>query len=238
MSYCKNDWVYFPDSDELVTWDLDIIEKLLPHYDQLSCRYVSSRDENGEPIFEFDTVKLFKRSMHKWIGRVHETPAPMVKVRTVGVPSMRMDHYHVHRVVDPKLDSRKMAAMEFAVISDYDVRTMNYLAREYYYNKEYRNSIYMYDEYLKRAWWEPEVVESFIRKSLAHWQLQEGDESRKCCLEAVTRNPQNVEALYLMSIYYNEPWSSRWRKLARSAENDDVLFKYSYKLVDKLYGPA
>jgi glycosyltransferase involved in cell wall biosynthesis len=238
MSYCKHDWVFFPDSDEIITWDLSILEKLLPHYDQLGCKYIAARDSEGEQVFGFETVKLFKKSMHKWIGRVHETPAPLVKVRTTYVPSMILNHYHANRVVDPKLASRNLAAMEFAVIQDYDVRTMNYLAREYYYLKEYKHSIDMYKEYLKRAWWEPEIVEGYIKMSLNHWQLQEGNEARACCLEAIKRNPQNVEALYLMSVYYDEPWSSRWRGLAKTATNEDVLFKYCYKLADSLYGPA
>jgi tetratricopeptide (TPR) repeat protein len=126
--------------------------------------------------------------------------------------------------------------MEYAVISDYDNRTMNYLAREYYYNREYDKAISMYNEYLKRAYWEPEIVETYIRLSICHWQKQEGDKSREYALEALKRNPGNVETLYLLSVYFSEPWSSRWRKLAAAADNDDVLFKFSYKLMEKMYG--
>jgi glycosyltransferase involved in cell wall biosynthesis len=238
MSYCKHDWVFFPDSDELVTWDLSILEKLLPLYDQIGCNYVGARDDKGNPVFGFETTKLFKKSLHKWIGRVHETPAPLTKSRSCYVPSMKIDHYHVHRIVAPDKASRNLASMEFAVISDYDVRTMNYLAREYYYNKEYKKALAMYTEYLKRAWWEPEITEAYLKMSQCHWQLQEGNDARETLLEAIKRNPQNVEALYLASIYYNEPWASRWRKSAMTADNEDVLFKYTYKLMDKLYGQS
>lgn len=236
MSHCKNDWVFFPDSDEIVTWDLDVIEKLLPLYDQLSGHYVAFRDEDGNDVYGFETIKIFKRSMHKWIGRVHETPAPTMKVRTGYVNGMILNHYHADRIVDPNRKSRNIAAMEFAVICDYDNRTMNYLAREYFYNKEYEHAISMYHEYLKRAFWEPEITETYIRLALCYWQVQDGDNSRKYCLEAIKCNPQNVEALYLMSVFYNEPWASRWKKLAKVADNDEVLFKSSYELMKKVYG--
>jgi tetratricopeptide (TPR) repeat protein len=236
MGHCKNDWVFFPDSDEIVTWDLDVVNKLLPLYDQLGCHYTASRDENGKDIFGFETVKLFKRSMHKWAGRVHETPVPLSKVRYGYVNGMVINHYHVHRIVEPSKASRNLASMEYAVICDYDVRTMNYLAREYYYNKEYKQAIDLYTEYLKRATWELEIVETYIKLSLCYWQLQEGDKARKHCLEAIRNNPQNAEALYLMGVYHNEPWKSRWIKSAKFADNDEVLFKSSFQLLENLYG--
>jgi glycosyltransferase involved in cell wall biosynthesis len=236
MSYCKNDWIFFPDSDEIVTWDLKIIQKLLPLYDQIGCNYIASRDENGKSVFGFITHKLFKRSMHQWVGRVHETPAPIANVRTGICNAMKMDHYHVHRIVESNKASRNLQAMEYAVISDYDARTMLYVARELLYAHEYRNSITMYEEYLKLAFWEPEIVEAHLKIAMCYWQLGEGSKSREHCFEALRNNPQNTETLFMMGIYYNEPWSHKWKELAEKSTNEDALFKSEYKLLKQLYG--
>jgi glycosyltransferase involved in cell wall biosynthesis len=236
MSYCKNDWVFFPDSDEIVTWDLKVVNKLLPLYDQIGCNYFSSWDENGKPVFGFITHKLFKKSMHTWVGRVHETPAPIAKVRSGFCTEMKMDHHHIHRIVPPDKASRNLQAMEYAVVSDYDDRTMIYLARELLYTHEYQNAIHMYNEYLKLAFWEPEIVEAHLKLAMCYWQIGEGSKSREHCLEALRNNPQNTEALYMMGVYYNEPWSHKWKELAKSASNEDALFKSEYKLLNQLYG--
>jgi len=223
MSYCKNDWVFFPDSDEIVTWDLPEIEKLLPDYDHINCNCISSRDDKGNSTYDFDICKLFRKSNHRWQGRVHEVITGGVKIYRTD--KMVINHYHVHREVDPKKASRNIAAMEYAVIKDYDARTTHYLGREYWYNKEYDHAIKMYLDYLKVAKWEPEIVEAHIKLSRCYWEIGQGSKSREHCLEAVRNNPMCKEALFLMGVYYSEPWAGKWKELSKYATNEDVLFR-------------
>jgi len=225
MTYCKNDWVFFPDSDEIVTWELEEIKKLLPLYDQIKCNYISSRDDKGNSTYDFDIVKLFKKSVHTWKGRVHEVITPSGATKFGYTDKMKIDHYHTERVVDPTRNSRKLASMEYAVIKDYDARTTHYLAREYYYNGEYDHAITLYKAYLKVAKWLPEIVETHIKMSRCYWHLNEGTKSREHCLEAIRQNPMCKEALQLMGIYYDNPWGRKWVELAKSCTNEDSLFR-------------
>lgn len=225
LSYAKNDWVFFPDSDEIVTWDLKHIKSILPNFDQISCNYIQSRDDSGKPTNQFDICKLFRKSRITWKGRVHEVATPMKGNRLAHTHNMKIDHYHTHRIVDPKQASRGQVSMEYAVLKDNDTRTKCYLAREYMYNKKNDKAIKMYLEYLREATWLPEIVEAHIQISRCYWLLNEGSKAREHCLEAVRNNPQCKEALYLMSVYYNEPWATKWRNLSKSCTNEDSLFK-------------
>ena len=225
MTYAKNDWVFFPDSDEIVTWDLKEIEKLLPNYDQIKCDYIQDRDEKGNSIYDFEVCKLFRKRKVRWIGRVHEVVHNLGGNRFATADKMKIDHYHTHRIVDPKKASRGQISMEYAVIKDYDARTTHYLAREYFYNKEYDKAIKLYLDYLKVATWEPEIVEAHIKLSRCYWEIGQGEKSREHCLEAIRNNPQCKEALFLMSVYYNEPWAHKWKKLSKACTNEDSLFR-------------
>lgn len=225
MQYCKHDWVLFPDSDEIANLDTVELANLIPDYDQIKCNYISSRDDKGNSTYDFDVTKLFKRSMHKWIGRVHEVIIPTAPVKVGYSKNSVINHYHADRIVSPQLNSRRLASMEYAVIKDYDARTTHYCAREYYYNREWDHAITMYLAYLKVARWLPEIVETHIKLSRCYWELQQGTKAREHCLEAIRQNPQCKEALFLMSVYYNEPWASKWKELSKACTNEDALFR-------------
>jgi glycosyltransferase involved in cell wall biosynthesis len=225
MNYCKNDWVFFPDSDEIVTWDLEKVKLLLHDYDQIKCKYIHSRDSDGKSSYDFDVCKLFRKSNNRWVGRLHEVVQANGAKRFGYTDKMRIDHYQAQRVVDPKRDCKKLGAMEYAVIRDFDARTTHYLAREYFYNSQYEHAIQMYHEYLKVAKWLPEIVESHIKLSRCYWQIGEGGKSREHCLEAIRNNPQCKEAMQLMGVYYNDPWARKWRELSKHCTNEDSLFR-------------
>ncbi len=51
-----------------------------------------------------------------------------------------------------------------------------------------------------------------------------GSDARSTCLQAINLNPDFKEALEFMSEIHHEPWKSKWKKIADSSENTDVLF--------------
>ena len=114
--------------------------------------------------------------------------------------------------------------MEFAFIRNQDLRTLFYLAREYWYDKRYDDSIRLFDEYLKSAWWQPEITEAHYFKALCYWNSDRGDQARKACYEAVHLNPDFKRALLLLSEMHYKPWKSKWKYIADNATNKDVLF--------------
>lgn len=218
MSYCKNDWVFFPDSDEIVTWDLPEVEKLLFANDQIEYKFVNSHG----PEVSFTHSKLFRKSRNKWVGDVHEVIVPrmMGAYNKVFTDKIRLDHYKANR----PYRNGFLPRMEFDFIKNGSARTLFYLAREYYYHERYKEAVQIFDEYLKYATWQPEIAEAYYFKAQCLWQLQRGDEARKTCYEAVHLNPDFKRALLLISEMHHEPWKSKWKFIAENATNKDVLF--------------
>lgn len=222
MTYCKNDWVFFPDSDEFVEWDLPEVEKLLRDSDQIEYKFVSSHNNDGTPATWFNHSKLFRKSRNKWVGSVHEVITPTmrgVNIKTY-TDKIVLHHYQANRPYRTSFLPR----MEYHYIKNLDTRTLFYLAREYFYHKRYDDAINTFDKYLNVAWWQPEITEAHYYKALCYWDSNRGDQARVECFEAIHLNPDFKRALSLISEMHYEPWKSKWKYIANNATNKDVLF--------------
>jgi len=219
VSHAKNDWVFHPDADEFVTWDFPEIQKMLPLCDQIECMLVQSRNPDGTPLAHNNIIKLFRKSKSRWKGLTH-TVVTGNNVKRIYTDKMKIDHHQ-----KPKNRSNTLPFLEYSTLKFNDPRSLFYLAREYFNYGEFKKAIKLYKQYLKVGWWEPEIVDAHIKLSKCYWKTMQGDKSRKHCLEAIRNNPQCKEALSLMSVYYNEPWASKWKELSEHCTNQDVLFK-------------
>ena len=215
MSYAKNDWVFFPDSDEIVEWNLPEVEKLLRDHDMIEYEFYNS------PTTHFTHCKLFRKSRCKWSGTIHEVVVPTMK----GTMKVYTEHIKLHHdKADRPYRTKFLSRMEFDYIRTNSIRTLFYLGREYYYNKRYKDALMCFDMYLHKAWWQPEIVEAHYFKAQCYWNTDRGDEARGECYEAVHLNPDFKRALILLSEMHYEPWKSKWKRIADNATNQDVLF--------------
>jgi tetratricopeptide (TPR) repeat protein len=133
---------------------------------------------------------------------------------------MRVDHYqkpgHTQGYVLPIL--------EYCIVEEDSPRHRFYLGREYYYHGEYEHALTLLHLYLRDATWQPEIQKARVYEAQAYWHSGEGGKAREACLQAVLLNPDDSEALRLMSELYFEPWKSKWARIAGNATNQDVLF--------------
>lgn len=207
-----NDWVFSPTLDEIVIWDLEEVKKLLPFHDQIYCDFIHS------PTTHFEICKLFRKSKCRWVGRVHEVVVGSTE-RFV-TDKMKIEH---HQVPKP-YRSDYLPMMEYAFLKDGDARTEFYLAREYYYHKEYEKAIQFYLNYLTRATWMPEIAEAYLQIARSYWFMNKGEEARKYCMLAIQVNPNYREAFLQMAEMSFEKQAKKWREFAPLADNSDVLF--------------
>jgi glycosyltransferase involved in cell wall biosynthesis len=103
-------------------------------------------------------------------------------------------------------------------------RVLFYLAREYFYKKDYQTAINLYREYLKISKYEKERTEAYFIMAQCYWYTRQGGKARETCMQAVLSNPDHKGVLDFMSTLYNEPWKSKWKKIANNATNKDVMF--------------
>lgn len=103
-------------------------------------------------------------------------------------------------------------------------RTLFYLAREYFYKKDYGTAINLFREYLKESKYEKERTEAWFHIAQAYWYSKQGGKAREACTQAVISNPDHKGVLNFMSEIHNEPWKSKWKHIANNATNKDVMF--------------
>jgi glycosyltransferase involved in cell wall biosynthesis len=218
LTHAKNDWVFFPDADEFVTWNFDEIQKSIQSSDVIECDLIQTRDEKGNPIHWNRISKLFKKSKFQWSGKLHE--AIVGTGNKLYVDSMKINHYK-----NPNSQKHVYESLEYTVLKDKDARSMFYLAREYFYYKEYKKSLEMFEKYIKVAWWRPEIAYAYMLMAKCCWQIERGDDSRKYCLQAIAINPDFKEALLDMSTYTEDGQKPYWKRYGEIATNENVIFK-------------
>jgi glycosyltransferase involved in cell wall biosynthesis len=221
LNYAKNDWVFQPDADEIVSWDFDEIQRLQNRYDHIECRLVHKRDPKGKPILYNNITKLFRKSMSKWKGQNHEVIVGTGKVRLIHASRMVIDHQQ-----KPKDRSHDylIKSLEYSISKEENPRDMLYLAREYFYTKDFGKAIKMFDWDIGRTDWLPEMAESFFFKAICLQHLKQIKEAEMATLACISLNPNMKKGFILMSEFTDTPFKYKWLDLADKANNYGVVF--------------
>jgi tetratricopeptide (TPR) repeat protein len=114
-------------------------------------------------------------------------------------------------------------------------REKYYLAREYWYRKDYITALYWYDEYLKVSDLQPERADAYLMASRCAWALRQGERARQYCLNAISNNANFKEALLFMAELSWEHNAKNWKKFAEIATNENVLFVRTPEEKDNKY---
>lgn len=77
LTLTKHDFVFQPDADEVVEWDLNKVKEFIKDKDQLVYRFVYAHKPDGSPGLEFTHCKFFRKSKVKWTGFIHEIHTPV-----------------------------------------------------------------------------------------------------------------------------------------------------------------
>ena len=215
LAKCTGDWILAIDADE---WLGNTIQEIKDSIE-------STKEEGIYVTIAGDTMKhqfmkLFKRAPHiKWKGAIHNYMSI-----TKGANSKIILHtgYSAAHKQDP---TRALRILTKVVKEQPDcVREKYYLAREHYYRHDWRLAIYYYDEYLEVAHWSPEIADAHLMKARCLFNINQGEQARDECLQAIKYNANFKEALLFMARITGPKNSVRWTDIAMSATNEDVLF--------------
>lgn len=103
------------------------------------------------------------------------------------------------------------------------IRECFYLAREYWYRKDWITAIYWYKDYLTRANWPPEWAEAWLMLARCYWALNKNDEAKDACLQAIKINADFKEAIEFMAELCGPNNRIKWLEYAELATNNNVL---------------
>lgn len=216
IKQATGDWIYSIDADQILLSPVKLVREEAERAEKWGHKtaLVKTKTSNGH---EHWREVLFKRDKDVfWKGAYHES---------ISIPSTFKSKIERHRgaskskLADPERGLRILQKQEKTP------RVKFYLAREYYERAKYDDALFWMNDYLaNKPTWPPEIAEAWLVKARCHWQLQQGDDAREACLQAIKVNPDFKEALLFMGAMHYEPWKSKWNKLAAVATNQDVLF--------------
>ena len=227
-SKSTTDWILSIDADEeLQEGGVELIRKAIKYLEKNNHEALGIRmnAENTSDIFHYP--RLFKNlkkiewkgAAHNWLGGI-KSGHPNAEDITIVYgfsPAHKKDPDRTLRILKKEVDRNKELKRE-----------RYYLAREYFYRKDWITALYHYEEYLKRGVWHPELADAWVMKAKCLWYLHRGEEARNAVMQAIKINPEFKEAFLVMSDMVYEQYKPSWLKHAKNCTNNGVLFVRNY----------
>jgi glycosyltransferase involved in cell wall biosynthesis len=213
---CSGDWILSIDADETLAENgIQAIRKTCQGNEAL-CAKIRVQSANSSHLFP----RILKNSPEVfWKGRLHE--APTVNTGPT-VPTYITYGTSEAHLLDP---DRNMRILTKAWEDDpTDTRTLYYLAREYWYLKDYSSAIPLLEQHTQKSTFKAEQADAYLYLARMYWQMNMGDHARNACMNAIMINANFKEALLFMATLSFPKNGLRWNEFARLATNEDVLF--------------
>ena len=223
LSKCTGDWIFIIDADEwLEESEPEKIRRAIEETAATDTKFISIwvTDEDGKDFHE--SIRMHKRSKEiHWEAVAHNYLSPLGKTAIYDDIQILAGYSETHKK-DP---DRTLRILRKAVAANPKlIREVYYLAREYWYRRDYKTALRWYDDYLTRAKWLPEIADAYLTRGRCLWHLQKGEEARKSVLQALNINANFKEALRFMAEMSWPHNAKRWLEFAELADNSNVLF--------------
>lgn len=219
------DYVMWLDADDVITDENCFkIKKLLngADFDMAYLAYAANV-ENGVPTFVYYRERIFKRSKnYRFSGAVHEAVTPQGNV-------VYGDAAIFHNKVKEGEPLRNLRILQKQIARGIclNEREKFYYGRELFYNKMYRESIAVLEDFLNGNGWVENKIEACLNLYRAYASI--GDEKR--ALNALFRSflyaPPRSEACCMLGAYFSEQnnvsCAIYWYQLALKCETDAKL---------------
>ena len=220
ISKCSGDWIFTIDCDCILKTSLEQIKKEIELAEKEGFKAVSVKCQDINTPTNHCLPLVYKNDPEvKWYGEAHN----YLSVDGRKQEQIQIDYYYSDsHAKDP---DRTFRILKKVVAKKPDcVREKFYLARDYWYRNDYITAIYWYHEYLKVAYFGPEMADAYLTCARCYWYLQKGDLARAMCLEAIALNTNFKEALQFMAEMSGPGNKKRWLEFAQTANNQGILF--------------
>ena len=221
LSKCTGDWIFSIDADEIALDGCieDVRSTILANPGAfaigITCRGAGHGNEHVAPRFYKRCKEVY------WEGAAHNH---LSRPATISVPDAVLVYgYSAAHKQDP---DRTLRILTKAVAENPDKpRELFYLAREYYYRKNWLEAIKYYEKYIAVANWLPEKSDAYLMVARCYWEVKQGDKARKSTLLAIEINPNFKEALAFMAEIVWPQYRDTWLMFAELATEESVLFR-------------
>lgn len=218
LSKCTGDWIFILDAD----WSLEAggmekiraaIEKASPEVKTINVNIVNGKLKYKQPLLFRHCPEVFwKGEVHNYLSVSQNNPSDIV-IQAGYSEAHKKDPDRALRILQKVLKKNPKL-----------VREKYYLAREYWYRKDYKMAIGWYRKYLAQARWMPERADAHLMLARCLWLTSQGEDARRECLQAISNNANFKEALLFMAELSWPKNAKKWKDFAGLATNEDVLF--------------
>lgn len=215
-SKATGDFILTIDADEELLTPIETIRDVI-YKTKKEVLNVTVTDGLGN---EHKSPRLFKNSKDIfWRGDIHETLSKTGQEDTPIVikygysPAHKNDPDRTLRILNKSLKANPKL-----------IRERYYLAREYFYRKDWERAIKEVDIYLKQAKWLPEKNDAWLMRAKCLAGLEKWEEACDSAWQALKYNANFKEALIFIGNHMDSVNKQRWLSYSELADNRDVLF--------------
>jgi len=203
-SFAKNDWVFCPDGDEEMRWDLAKVREVIQHEDHLVYRFAYAHNPDGTPALEFTQCKFFRRSKFHWTKWVHEVEGPLPGQNPK--PPFYCDFiYHHHWQNPTTARANYLPGLELSVLGNFDDdRNVFYLGREYMWLGRWDEAIFMFKHALEIQTWLAERGEAWHFIGNCYRTQGKNSEAIEAYHHSMMEDDSRREAFFALASLYDD----------------------------------
>lgn len=221
LKKATGDWILTIDADEQLEKDgvskcrraIEIAES--NNHKTINFRCISSafKEEHFQPRLYKNQADIFwKGAIHNYLNISNNNKSNIVI-------------YYGYSLAHKKDPDRSLRILLKEVNKNPDsIREKFYLAREYWYRKDFIKAVYWYSEYLKISNWAPEQAEAWLMLAKCYFNIKESKDAMNCCLKAVSINTNFKAAIIFLANLSGPKNKKRWLEFAETATDENVLF--------------
>ncbi len=170
---------------------------------RVSYRYTWNFNPDGSEGIVFFADKIYRNKYFVWEHPVHETlkQTKFDKTKYITIPNLQLNHYADNQ----KSRANYLPLLELSVKEDpTSDRNMHYLGREYYFYKQYENSIATLKKHLEMptSIWGEERSSSCRIIASCYENLKKYPQAQKYFKQAIIEAPKNREPYTELAKYF------------------------------------
>lgn len=184
--------IWLDTDDELKGGD-KIKKYVVEGLDAYFCDYNYQIDEKtGAVLIRHPRERLVRKDAYEWVGKLHETLIPQVKVKTLFVNDMAVNHHPTNEQIDANI-KRNIEILEKTYTEEgenKDPRTEYYLGRCYFDANEYEKAEKLFYDYLKHSGWDEERAMAWNYLAEMYLRSEKLDDAVDAYMEAIKERPE------------------------------------------------
>ena len=229
---CTGDWILIIDADETLHNTVEEVRKVVEEADKIGANLINVKTISSRGSDSHKSQRLIRNIPEvKWYGAAHNylgdssRPLPPKHPSENEMVDIKVVYgYSPAHKLDP---DRTLRILKKAVEEGAGSREIFYLAREYYYRRDYRTCVKYLEKYLEKPGFRAEIAEVHLMMARCYWSMEgdHGEDARLACMRAIYISPDFKEAFVFMAEMNFEPRKSKWLLYSKLADSkDDVLF--------------